>query len=162
MWYERRMPGAAGPAVAVDVTPLIGPRSGIGVAVASIMTALRAHEPGIDPVPYTLSARAGRRPPGVPDGTRAVTRPAGLLTRVWAHSDRPRIDRRLAPARVLHATNYLAPPSRLPVLVSVWDCSFVRDPQHCPPAVRALAPVVRRAVARGATDRKSTRLNSSH
>lgn len=138
------------PAVAIDVTPVIGPPSGIGVAVASIVTALRAPGTAVPTVPYTLSARAGRHPAGTPVGSRAVPIPAGVLLRTWGRFDRPRLDRWLGPAGVVHATNYLAPPSRLPVLVSVWDCSFVRDPASCAPAIRALAPVVRRAVARGA------------
>ena len=62
-------------------------------------------------------------------------------------SDVPRIDRWLRPAAVVHATNYLAPPSRLPTLVSVYDCSFVRYPELCTPEVRALVPLVRRAIA---------------
>ena len=57
----------------------------------------------------------------------------------------------VAAGRVVHATNYLAPPSRLPTLVSVYDCSFVRYPELCTPEVRAFDPVIRRAVARGAT-----------
>ena len=52
---------------------------------------------------------------------------------------------------MIHATNYLVPPSRLPTLVSVYDCSFVRYPELCTPEVRALVPIVRRAIARGAT-----------
>jgi glycosyltransferase involved in cell wall biosynthesis len=36
-------------------------------------------------------------------------------------------------------------------MVSVYDCSFVRYPELCTPEVRAFDPVVRRAVARGAT-----------
>jgi len=35
--------------------------------------------------------------------------------------------------------------------VSVYDCSFVRYPELCTPEVRAFDPVIRRAVARGAT-----------
>ncbi len=39
----------------------------------------------------------------------------------------------------------------MPTLVSVYDCSFVRYPELCTPEVRAFDPVIRRAVARGAT-----------
>ena len=150
MWYERVVTTDGGPAVAIDVTPLIGPPSGIGVAVAGIVDALNAADPPIGSVPYSLSGRAGLRPSGGPPETRGVPIPAGLLLRAWGRTDHPGIDRWLRPARVVHATNYLAPPSRLPMVVSVWDCSFVRDPAACTPAIRALGPVVRRAVARGA------------
>jgi glycosyltransferase involved in cell wall biosynthesis len=57
----------------------------------------------------------------------------------------------LRPARVLHATNYLTPPSALPTLVSIYDCSFVRYPELCTPEVQAFEPIVRRALRRGAT-----------
>jgi len=125
--------------------------SGIGAAVAEIVVALRALEAGPDLVPYTLSARARLQRDAVPSETRFVPIPARVLLRSWVRSEAPRIDRWLAPAQVLHATNYLAPPSRLPEMVSVYDCSFVRYPELCTPEVRAFDPVIRRAVARGAT-----------
>jgi glycosyltransferase involved in cell wall biosynthesis len=102
-------------------------------------------------VPYTLSFRARTHRADAPSGTRFVPIPARILLRRWTRRDTPRIDRWLAPAQVLHATNYLTPPSRLPTIVSVYDCSFVRYPELCTPEVRAFEPVVRRAIARGAT-----------
>jgi glycosyltransferase involved in cell wall biosynthesis len=143
--------GRARPTVAIDVTPLLGARTGIGYAVAEIIAALRSLQAAPDLVPYTLSARARTMRDRVPDDTHFVPLPARILLRSWQHVDVPRIDRWLRPARVLHATNYLTPPSRLPTLVSVYDCSFVRYPELCTPEVRALEPIVRRAVARGAT-----------
>jgi len=139
------------PTVAIDVTPLLGVRSGIGAAVAEIVVALRALEAGPDLVPYTLSTRARLQRDAVPPDTRFVPIPARILLRSWVRADAPRIDRWLRPAQVLHATNYLAPPGRLPTLVSVYDCSFVRYPELCTPEVRAFDPIIRRAVARGAT-----------
>jgi glycosyltransferase involved in cell wall biosynthesis len=141
----------ARPTVAIDVTPLLGARSGIGAAVAEIVDALRALEAGPDLVPYTLSVRARLHRDAVPPNTRFVPIPARILLRSWVRADRPSIDRWLRPAHVVHATNYLAPPSRLPTLVSVYDCSFVRYPELCTPEVRAFEPAIRRAVARGAT-----------
>jgi glycosyltransferase involved in cell wall biosynthesis len=141
----------ARPTVAIDVTPLLGARSGVGAAVAEIVAALRALEAGPDLVPYTLSTRARLHRDSVPTDTRFVPIPARILLRSWVRADAPRIDRWLRPAQVVHATNYLAPPSRLPTLVSVYDCSFVRYPELCTPEVRAFDPVIRRAVARGAT-----------
>ena len=119
--------------------------------MAEIITALRALEAGPDLVPYTLSARARLQRDGVPPDTRFVPIPARFLLTSWARRDSPRIDRWLRPAQVIHATNYLAPPSRLPTLVSVYDCSFVRFPELCTPQVRAFDGLVRKAVERGAT-----------
>ena len=73
--------------------------------------------------------RARRMRADVPADTRFVplpgARPAALVGALRRPAHRP-----LARARphVVHATNYLAPPSRLPTLVSVYDCSFVRYP----------------------------------
>jgi len=145
------VPPTARPTVAIDVTSLIGARTGIGGSVAEIVHALGALEAGPALLPYTLSTRARFRRDEVPPDTRFVPVPARILLRSWARSDRPRIDRWLRPADVLHATNYLTPPSRLPTLVSVYDCSFVRYPELCTADVLALEPIVRRAIDRGAT-----------
>jgi glycosyltransferase involved in cell wall biosynthesis len=139
------------PAVAIDVTPLIGARTGIGVAVAQTVAALRALDSGPVLAPYTLSARARFHRDGLPDDTRFVPIPARVLLGAWGRFDRPSIDRWLGGARVVHATNYIAPPSRAAVLVTVNDCSLARYPELCTPEVRALEPILRRAIARGAT-----------
>ena len=154
MCYERAVPPSAPPThatVAIDVTPLLGARSGIGNAVAEIVAALGDLEAAPTLVPYTLSARARLMRADAPPDTRFIPWPARGLLAAWARGDVPRVDGRLRPANVIHATNYLAPPSRLPTLVSIYDCSFVRYPELCTPEVRALVPLVRRAIARGAT-----------
>ena len=135
----------ARPAIAIDVTPLLGTRSGVGIAVAELVDALRALASAPPLVPYTLSARARMHRADAPPDTHFVPIPARFLLRSWAHADAPRIDRWLKPASVLHATNYLTPPSRLPTLVTIHDCSFVRYPELCTPEVRAFEPIVRRA-----------------
>jgi glycosyltransferase involved in cell wall biosynthesis len=145
------VPGSARATVAIDVTPLLGARTGIGHAVAEVFSALRNLEAAPTLLPYTLSTRARMMRVHVPDDTHFVPIPARILLNAWQHVDVPRIDRWLRPARVVHATNYLAPPSRLPTLVSIYDCSFARYPELCTPEVRAFEPIVRRAVARGAT-----------
>jgi glycosyltransferase involved in cell wall biosynthesis len=135
----------------MDVTPLLGLRTGIGVAVGEIVAALQKLDAAPDVVPYTLSWSARRHRTDVPPDTRFVPIPARVLLPAWGRFDRPRIDRWIRPARVVHATNYLTPPSRHPTIVSVYDCSFVRYPELCTPEVRAFVPIVRRAIARGAT-----------
>ena len=123
--------------MAIDVTPLLGLRTGIGVAVAEILTALQKLDAAPDLVPYTLSLRARQHRADVPSETRFVPIPARVLLPAWGRFEHPRIDRWIRPARVLHATNYLTPPSVLPTMVSVYDCSFVRYPELCSPEVRA-------------------------
>jgi glycosyltransferase involved in cell wall biosynthesis len=50
----------------------------------------------------------------------------------------------------VHGTNYVAPPSRRPTIVSVYDCWFLRHPDQATPLVRRAGANLRRAVARGA------------
>ncbi|HEY5015091.1 MAG TPA: glycosyltransferase, partial [Acidimicrobiia bacterium] len=137
--------------VAIDVTPLVGIRTGIGNAVAELITSFASLEAAPTLVPYALSLRAREHRGDLPEGTRFPPIPARALLASWGRADAPKLDFWLKPARVLHATNYLAPPSRLPVVVTINDCSFARYPELCTPEVRALTPVLRRSIRRGAT-----------
>ena len=88
----------------------------------------------------------------VPADTRFVPIPARVLLRRGRRCEHP-AHRPLAPPGARRCTRRTTstPPSRLPTLVSVYDCSFVRYPELCTPEVRAFVPIVRRAIARGAT-----------
>jgi len=140
---------AIAPVIALDVTPLIGVRTGIGNAVASTLGSLRSRG-DVGVLPYALSFRARGRRRELPAGTVIPPFPARVARFAWAHGDRPRIDRWIAGAEILHATNYLTPPSLLPTVVTLNDCAFVRYPELATPELRALEPIVRRAIDRGA------------
>ncbi|HQV57377.1 MAG TPA: glycosyltransferase family 1 protein [Ilumatobacteraceae bacterium] len=130
--------------VAFDVGPLSGPRTGIGVAVSEIETALRAGG-RIQVVPYQISFRARNV-----DGVATLPVPAALAHRWWTRFDRPRIDRWWNSARLIHGTNYVVPPSSLPRVVSVYDTWFLRHPDLANPAVQRAGQILRRSVASGA------------
>jgi glycosyltransferase involved in cell wall biosynthesis len=51
---------------------------------------------------------------------------------------------------VVHATNFVTGPSRRPTLTTINDIGFVLDPSSADPVVARFAPVLRRALARGA------------
>lgn len=131
--------------VALDVGPLHGPRTGVATAVDGMVRGLGqlADPPAV--LPYLVSFRA--RPAG---DVRRLPVPAALAMRAWSCSDLPRADRWLRPAEVVHGTNYTVPPSRLPRVVSVYDCWFLRHPDEVHPDVRRAGSVLRRAVAGGA------------
>lgn len=137
--------------VALDVTPLVGPRSGVGYFVAEILDAMAGVE-GVNLIPYALSLRARRGDVhGLPAGTRMLPLPATAAVTAWGRVDQPDAHRWLKPAVVVHGTNYVVPPVRgAGAVVTVHDCSFARYPELCSPAVRRLVPALRRAVARGA------------
>lgn len=139
------------PSVAFDVGPLVGPRTGIGAAVAALQTSLSDRD-DVTVMPYLTSFRAR---PG--DGVRKLPLPAAVAHRLWARIDHPRVDRWLPAdpvsgnaADVIHGTNYVVPPSRLPRLVSVYDCWFLRHPQHAHPDVVRAGKVLMRALRHGA------------
>jgi glycosyltransferase involved in cell wall biosynthesis len=130
--------------VAFDTGPLHGPRTGIGFAVAALQAALIGRD-DVELQPYLVSARA--RPAA---GTRRLPIPAAVAQRCWAVTGHPRADRWLGDAQLVHGTNYVVPPARLPRLVSVYDCWFLRNPREANPAVQRAGRVLRRAIDSGA------------
>jgi glycosyltransferase involved in cell wall biosynthesis len=131
--------------VAFDVGPLCGPRTGVGHAVAAMRDAL-AQRDDVTLAEYIVSFRS--RPP---EGAGRLPVPAAVAHRMWSHADRPRLDRFLARADVVHGTNYVVPPSKAARVVSVYDCWFLRYPDLANDAVHRAGRVLRRAVERGAT-----------
>src|SRR5262245_795008 len=127
------MPGSARPvAVAMDVTPLLGVRTGVGEAVAGFLDALCAR-PDVALTGYALSAQAGVSPPDyLPAPVRPGRRipvPAAALLRTWAHVEQPTVEWWSGPVEVVHGTNFVVPPSRKAArLVTVHDLTAVRFP----------------------------------
>jgi len=138
--------------VAVDATSLLGVRTGIGQLTARLIEEL-TRQPGCDVAAYALTWR-GRRalasevPPTVTAGTRAF--PARLTRALWPRVAWPRVEWWTGPVDVVHATNYVAPPARAPVLVTIADLTFVRFPELATADTRAYTTVVEAALRRGA------------
>jgi len=130
--------------LAFDVGPLYGQRTGVAVATDYLLRGLHAR-PDITVMPYLLSARATPRP-----GHTRLPLPAAAALTMWSRIDHPRVDRWLPGADLLHGTNYVAPPTRIPRVISVYDCWFLMHPESASPAVNRSAAVLRRAVANGA------------
>lgn len=130
--------------VAIDVGALHGHRTGVGTAVEHLVDRLAIRD-DVTLMPYLTSFRARPVPP-----QRRLPLPAALALRAWARAEHPRVDRWLRGAEVLHGPNYVAPPTRLPTVVSVYDCWSLVHPDRAAPAVRRAGHVLRRAVARGA------------
>ncbi len=141
--------------VAIDATPLLGVRTGVGASVSGFLTAVSS-DPAIDVVGYGLSATAGRTlPERLPDSVRAgraVPIPATLCLRAWARFDHPAIERWTGPVDVVHGTNFVVPPSpRAARLVTVHDLTPMRFPELCSPTSLRYPALIRRALGQGAS-----------
>ncbi|MCU1373087.1 MAG: putative glycosyltransferase [Actinomycetia bacterium] len=122
--------------VAVDVTPLLGPVTGVGQTVRGLLGALPDAAPDVEVARWELTRQAWPAPPSV-------------LVRLWARVGRPRGDRWLPEADVVHGTNFVVPPTARPATVTVHDCWCARSPGDCTPTIAAATATVRRAVDRG-------------
>jgi glycosyltransferase involved in cell wall biosynthesis len=138
--------------VALDGTPLLGARTGVGEVVHGIAAGLAARD-DVDVTAYAVTAAGRDRlatalPAGVVPATRPF--PARLARALWARVDRPRIEHWTGPVDVVHATNFVGPPARAPVVVTVHDLTFVRFPELCTPDTLRYPRAIRRALDRGA------------
>ena len=135
--------------VAVDVTPLAGPRTGVGNLVAGFIDALRA-EVGLDLMFYAVTVR-GRVEIAAELDARIPPLPARLLRALWLRSDWPAVDLWAGRVDVVHGMNYVVPPSKSgSALVSVHDLTVVRYPEMCTSDTLHYPTLLRRAFARGA------------
>jgi glycosyltransferase involved in cell wall biosynthesis len=137
---------------AVDVTPLLGPRTGVGRFTGELLAQL-AGEPGLDLVAYATTWRGRDDLPGlVPAGVRTVRAPmaARPLRAAWRRMDHPRIERWTGPVDVVHGGNFVVPPATCPQVVTVHDLTFRRYPEMCTADVLAYPALLRRALDRGA------------
>lgn len=143
--------------VAVDATPLLGVRTGIGVFVHELVRALaglREPDPGLDLRAYAVTWR-GRRgltaavPAGV--GAGRLPMPARPLRELWKRTDFPPLEWWTGAVDVVHGTNFVVPPTRHAArMVTVHDLTAWRFPELVAPASRDFPALVERAVRTGA------------
>jgi glycosyltransferase involved in cell wall biosynthesis len=140
-------------AVALDATPLLGPRTGVGEFCAGALGAL-AVRPELDVSAFAVS---WRRRHGIvaelPAGVRAVRRPlpARPVHAAWRRAEFPPIELVTGRVDVVHGTNFVVPPARRAArVVTVHDLTTVRYPELCEAATLEFPAFVRRAVAHGA------------
>jgi glycosyltransferase involved in cell wall biosynthesis len=120
---------------------------------AGLLAAL-ARRDDVDVHAYALSWR-GRDAlsAAVPPGIRASTRPipALVVREFWERGlARPRAEDWTGRVDVVHATNFVAPPARAPVVVTVHDVTFLRFPELCTADTLRYPRLLRRSIARGA------------
>lgn len=130
--------------IAVDAGPLYGQRTGVAAAADGMIEALRARD-DVELEPYLMSFRSQPA-----EGHRRLPVPGLVGSHVWSRFGRPRADRWLGEVDLVHGTNYVAPPTRLPTVISVYDCWFLAHPEMATPIVRRAGRTLRRAVDNGA------------
>ena len=140
--------------LAFDATALLGPRTGVGVVAAEVLARL-AHVADLQVTAFGITWR-GRADlaAAVPPGIATVRRPmaARPLRASWAHLDGPPIEWWTGPVDLVHSPNYVVPPARRAAeLMSVHDLTFVHFPELCTADTLAYPPLIRRALARGAS-----------
>jgi len=138
--------------LAVDATPLLGARTGVGTFTSCALGALAAR-PDLDVRAFAVSWRRRRGIiPHLPAGVGVVERgmPARPLHLAWRRVDAPTLEWWTGPLDVVHGTNFVVPPTRHAArVVTVHDLTTVHFPALCDPATLAYPALVRRALARG-------------
>ena len=135
--------------VTFDMTPTIGNRTGIGNVVAHLYKSIISSQ-DIELLPYTLSYRAKSYERDLPKSNIFVTYPASLLSICWKYSSFGSLDRKLGEFDIWHATNYLTPPTKKPVLITIHDVTMLKYPELVPAKTRAIASILRKRLAQGA------------
>jgi len=133
--------------VALDLTPLAGPPSGIRECTSHLAAGLALRH---EVLGYVLSARAGALADwhGPLTRIRVPGRLAVALAALGLARDLGHLTRQV---KLVHATNFAALGGwRLPTLLTIYDLTPLRYPEYCTPTVRAAFRVTIRNLREGA------------
>lgn len=139
--------------VGLDVTSLIGPRTGVGAFTAEVVGGLaRRNDLVVRAFAVSWRGRDGLAAT-LPDGVTVARRPmaARPLRTLWRRADCPAIERWTGALDVVHGPNFVVPPARRAAeVVTVHDLTAWRFPELVDRATAQYPALVARAVARGA------------
>lgn len=144
-------PPRGGLRLALDATPLLGQRSGVGRYLEGLLAGLSRLPDPPEPL-LTLFSIRGRVHP-LPPGTRAAPfrAPARLLNRAWARAPFPPVEVLTGPVDVFHAGNFVLPPLwRGAGVVTVHDLAYLRFPETVDSEVRRYVDLVPASLRRAA------------
>lgn len=138
--------------VALDATPLLGQRSGVGNYVRGLVDGLAGLDTGPE-VLLTLFSIRGAVPRPLPTRTRSAPRraPARLLRRAWTRWDWPPAEILTGRVATFHGTNFVLPPlARAGGVVTIHDLAYLRYPDTVTGDAARYAELVPAALRRGA------------
>jgi len=143
--------------VALDATPLLGVRTGVGQYVHGLVEGLAQLDEPDELVLVPFTWRGTRDLPGVAPvgprvrcGRRRV--PARLLRAAWERVPLPPVEWLSGRVDVFHATNFVLPPTRRAAgVLTVHDLTYLRFPAMVTAATAHYTTLVPRGLARGAT-----------
>ena len=139
--------------VLLDGTALLGRRTGIGRYTAALVAEL-ATRADLDLTVTGFTARGQRAlRAAVPGGVRVRGGPvpARGLRAAWQRGAWPPVELLAGDTDVLHAPNFVLPPSRRAAgVVTIHDLAFLDRPDELAPANRDLPDLVRSAARRAA------------
>jgi glycosyltransferase involved in cell wall biosynthesis len=139
--------------VAVDATPLIGQRTGVGEFCLGAVSAL-AERPDVAISAFAVSWRRRQwvreaLPAGVTASQRAM--PARPLQWSWRRFGAPAAEWFVGPRDVVHGTNFVVPPTRRAGRVmTIHDLTALRFPEMCEGPTLRYPELIRRALRSGA------------
>lgn len=138
--------------VALDGTPLLGARTGIGRYVEGLLSGLisSSDAPELALTAFTLrGSDALPRLPGVDVRHRPF--PARGLQALWSHTSFPPVEWLSGRCDVFHATNFVLPPTRRAAgVLSIHDLSFLHHATTVTPTVLRYQTLVPCGIARAA------------
>ncbi|WP_433265318.1 glycosyltransferase family 4 protein [Actinosynnema sp. CS-041913] len=138
--------------VLIDGTPLLGDRTGIGRYTSALAEELASMPEAVEvrAVAFTLRGwRALRTVLPHEVVARGLPVSARLLRQFWLRGPFPPVELLAGPTDVMHATNFVLPPTiRAGGVVTIHDLAFLDTPQDLPPSDRRLPELVRKSAMR--------------
>ncbi|MGH9303588.1 MAG: glycosyltransferase family 4 protein [Acidimicrobiales bacterium] len=138
--------------VTLDLLPLLGAPTGIGVFTRGLLEALSARgDVAVGGYAAGLGARGISSLVAQGTALRTWRVPARVLNALWRRLPVPSAELVAGSTMVVHGTNFVVPPCRRAAAVAtVPDLFCLHFPEQCAPSSRAYPDLVRRQLARGA------------
>lgn len=138
--------------VAIDATPLLGPKTGVGEFTAGLIGALANID--IDVQAFAVTWRNRNQllehiPSGISVMNRPIpARPAHLM---WGKLNFPPIELWTGKIDVVHGTNFVVPPSLAAArIMTVHDLTTLKYPQLCNESTKQFPSLIKKALSQGA------------